>query len=84
MQQVGSMNLQDSDLIKKKKTEGHLLFHYLESMQDRPPTELLVTDSGSALSSTQGISQRSVQSGPSKPGNHKKTIQTVVFVLHIL
>lgn len=52
MQHIGSVNLQDSDLIKEKKIKGYLLFHYLESMQDRPPIELLVTGSGSALSST--------------------------------
>lgn len=84
MQHIGSMNLQGPDLIKEKKIKGYLLFHYLESMQDRPPTELLVTGSGSALSSTQGMSQRSVQPGPSEPGNQKETAQTAVFVLNIL
>lgn len=43
------MNLQDSDLIKEKKKKGCLLFHYLESMQDRPPIELLVMALGQLL-----------------------------------
>ena len=78
------MSLHDSGLINKNKIKGYILLHYLESIEDKLPKELLIPSSGSGLSSTQAISQRSVQSGVSKLGNQKETVQAVVFVLNIL